>query len=80
MKSLLFHAFPSERNVDWQNFLREVADLNLPDGTERLAEGVWLLPADDTYVSLSRACRRNAIGARCVEIVHKASWQNLVPP
>jgi hypothetical protein len=78
MRSLLFHAIPSERPRDWSNFRREAADLALPGGAEQLAENVWIFPANQgTDLLLGRIARRHAIASRCLSIVHKSEWQNL---
>jgi hypothetical protein len=81
MKSLLFYVLPTWRRGDRANFLAAVRDLELPDGAERLAENVWLVAADsEAFLSLSRACRRNAIDARFLPVVHETGWQNLEHP
>ena len=78
MKSLLFHAYQSDRQVDWSNFLREAGQWQIPEGGERLSQNVWMLPENPTVeAELARICRRHAITGRCVAIVHKAVWQNL---
>ena len=79
MRSLLFRAImPSERRVDWENFLREVSDLALPAGAERLAPNVWLLPArGEADLLLGRICRRHDISSRCLSIVHRSEWSTL---
>lgn len=78
MRSLLFHVTPSERRVDWENFLQEASDLSLPLGGERLAENVWIFPRDRQFdLSLGRIARRHAISARCLSIVHTAAWSTL---
>ena len=48
MKFLLFHAirpdFAARGNHDWDSFLCEASQVQLPPGAERLAPNVWLLP------------------------------------
>jgi hypothetical protein len=84
MKSLLFHAIepdPVQRgSFDWNSFLREAALAELPEGVERLARNVWLLPDDQTYLILSRIGHRWSIATRILPFVHGSDWQSLSTP
>jgi hypothetical protein len=84
MKSLLFHAIPAathQLQFDWNEFLREAANYQLPRGAEQLAENVWLLPDDDrTYRDLAKLGHQHAIETRVRPIVHVSDWQRLSPP
>ncbi len=84
MKMLLFHAVPPESHqsrIDWEGFLREAADFQLPAEAERLAPYVWLLPAEGrAYLDLANIGRNHAIETRCQTFVHGSGWQPLSPP
>jgi hypothetical protein len=83
MKTLLFHAVPAQSHqsqLDWENFLREAALLQLPTGSEQLAPNVWMLPDDGTDRHLALIGHRNAIATRVLAVVHSSNWQALSPP
>jgi hypothetical protein len=81
MKSLLFHAIqPTKTSQDWDDFLFDAATLALPDGAEKLAPNVWLLPPNDqAYLRLAQIGHQHGIETRCVAVVHSSAWQPLSP-
>lgn len=85
MKTLLFHAIqpdPVQRGRhDWDSFVREASLADLPDGVEKLAPNVWLLPDEtESCLTLSRLGHRWSIATRVLAIVHASDWQPLSPP
>jgi len=81
MKSLLFHAIkPPRPTPAWDDFLFDASTLALPDGAQKLAENVWLLPPGDRfYRQVAQLGHQHGIETRCVAIVHGAGWQPLSP-
>jgi len=78
MRSLLFHATPSDDPDVWENFVCETSELELPLGAEQLAPNIWLFPRDSRFdLTLGRIGRQNGIACRCAAITHKSEWARL---
>ena len=81
-KRLLFHAIPPQRHQpqrDWLNFLRAASSLQLPAEIEQLADNVWLLPEDNTYLLLSRLGDAHATETRILPFSSASDWEPLSP-
>lgn len=80
-KYVLFHAVPPQSHQpqrDWANFLHATALIDLPDGSEQLAENVWVLPDDrQSYLVLSRIGDAHATETRMLPFSSASDWQPL---
>ncbi len=84
MKILLFQAIQPDFVVhghhDWDSFLREASQVDLPLGSERLAQSVWLLPDGyQTEIALARMATRWNVETQIRAFVHASDWQPLSP-
>lgn len=82
MKMLLFHAVkpaPHEpRELDWDGFTREARIWTLPEGAERLAPNVWVLPDDGkAEMDLANIAQRYDIATRSRPFARESSWHQL---
>jgi hypothetical protein len=80
MRSTLFHTLipnTSKPQSGYQNFARLSRQLPVPEGSERLAENVWLIDIrDETSLlpGLLRLARENALDARVREVNLDPAW------
>jgi hypothetical protein len=84
MRYLLLQAIQSERSRDWRNFCGEARlSVASPGHAERLAENIWLIAADDPWLSataLLHIARKHAISCRSREFRAESEWQDHPSP
>jgi hypothetical protein len=82
MRSFLFHAIePENPSQNWHDFLFDAANLALPEGVEKLAPNVWLLPQNDqTYHRLAQLGHQHGIETRYVVVERSPVWQSPSAP
>jgi hypothetical protein len=82
MHAVLLHAIIPDRSQpqrDWANFAREAEQIRLPQGAEKLADNVWLLPPrnqNPTLTTLLSIAKKHATACRSLAVDATAAWQS----